>query len=68
MKWLTPKRMIWLGALLMVMGVVLPFLMVIKILESTFFLNFFSYGASVVGMAIATIGLAYTAISRSKRR
>jgi hypothetical protein len=68
MKWLTPKRMIWLGALLMVMGVVLPFLMVIKILESTFFLNFFSYGASVAGMAIATIGLAYTAISRSKRR
>lgn len=66
MRWLTPKRMIWLGALLMVMGVVLPFLMVIKVLESTFFWNFFSYGASVAGMAIATIGLAYTAISKFK--
>jgi putative copper export protein len=69
MRWLSPKAMIWVGALLMVMGVVLPFLMVIKKLESTFFLNFLSYGASVAGMLMATVGLAYTAISnRNKRR
>jgi len=69
MNWLTPKRMIWIGTLLMVTGVVLPLLMVIKVLESTFFLNFFSYGASVAGMIMATIGLAFITISnRNKRR
>lgn len=45
-----------LGTFLMVLGVILPFLMVIRLLESTFFLNFFSWGASVAGLAFGTIG------------
>jgi hypothetical protein len=42
----------------MLLGIVLPFLMVIKVVESTFFLNFFSWGASVAGLAFGTIGFA----------
>jgi hypothetical protein len=42
----------------MLLGIVLPFLMLIKVLESTFFLNFFSYGVSVAGLAFGTIGFA----------
>jgi len=42
----------------MLLGIVLPFLMVIKVLESTFFLNFFAWGASVAGLALGTIGFA----------
>ena len=34
----------------MVLGILLPFLMVIQVLESTFFLNFFSWSASVAGI------------------
>jgi hypothetical protein len=47
-----------LGVLLMLLGIVLPFLMVIQILESTFFLNFMSWGLSVTGLAFGTIGFA----------
>jgi hypothetical protein len=68
MKWFTPTRMIAMGAFLMVLGVVLPLLMVIKVLESTFFLNFFSYGASLVGMFLGIIGTAYYARNERNKR
>lgn len=40
----------------MIGGVVLPFLMMIKVFTSTFFLNFFSWGISSAGLAIAMVG------------
>lgn len=58
--------MILIGALLLVLGVVLPLLMVIKIIPSTLGLSFLSYTASVVGMFVGLIGaLTY---ARSKKR
>lgn len=57
MKALTPVQMILLGFFLMILGVVLPFLMVIHIIESTFFLNFFSYTSSLVGVIVGFIGV-----------
>ena len=53
-----PRFLLSLGVVLMILGVLLPFLMVIHILESTFFLNFFSWGASVAGLSFGTIGFA----------
>jgi hypothetical protein len=41
------------------MGVVFPFLMVMQVLESTFFLNFFSFTISLIGIIIGVIGSAY---------
>lgn len=67
-KWLTPTRMIILGTILMVLGVILPLLMVIKVIPSTFFLNFFSYGASLSGMFLAAIGFAYRFKGKNKER
>jgi len=61
----SPRFLLGLGIVLMLLGIVLPFLMVIKVLESTFFLNFFSWGASVAGLAFGTIGFAM--YSRSRR-
>ncbi|HET9588928.1 MAG TPA: hypothetical protein VFO91_09090 [Anaerolineales bacterium] len=52
-----PWGLILLGVLFMLTGTVLPFLMVIRLLPSTFFLNFFSYGISVVGLFIGVIGV-----------
>jgi hypothetical protein len=54
----SPGFLLGLGICLMLLGIVLPFLMVIKVVESTFFLNFFSWGASVAGLAFGTIGFA----------
>ena len=54
----SPRLLLSLGLALMLLGIILPFLMVIKVLESTFFLNFFSWGASVAGLSFGTIGFA----------
>jgi hypothetical protein len=48
-----------LGILLMFTGAVLPFLIVIKVLKSTFFLNFLSYICLVTGLVIG-----YTVIAQ----
>jgi len=50
--------MILIGFALAVLGAVLPFLMVLHILKSTFFLNFFSYAASLAGLILGIIGAA----------
>ena len=42
----------------MVLGVVLPFLMVLHIIESTYFLNFLSYIAQTLGFILGFIGIA----------
>ena len=54
----SPRFLLILGVFLMLLGIILPFLMLIKVLELTFFLNFFSYGASVAGLALGTVGFA----------
>jgi len=45
----SPRLLLSLGLILMLLGIILPFLIVMLVLESTFFLNFFSWGASVAG-------------------
>ena len=60
-----PRLLLSLGLLLMLLGILLPFLMVIHVVESTFFLNFFSWGASVAGLALGTVGFAlYAKVNR----
>ncbi|MBE0686631.1 MAG: hypothetical protein IH585_11600 [Anaerolineaceae bacterium] len=59
MKYITPGRLIFIGFLLVLLGVVLPFLMVMKVIESTYFLNFFSFIISLIGVVIGVIGSAY---------
>ena len=54
----SPRFILTLGMTLLLLGWSLPFLMVLKIVPSTFFLNFFSCGASVSGLFLGMIGLA----------
>ena len=53
-----PARFIILAVFLLLIGAVLPFLMVIRVVESSFFLNFVSYIASVGGLFIGVLGIA----------
>jgi uncharacterized membrane protein len=52
----SPKTLLLIGIFLMLAGVILPFLMVIHVLESTFSLNFFSFAAQVAGAFLGFIG------------
>jgi hypothetical protein len=54
----SPRLLIGTGLFLMVLGMALPFLMVIKVLESTFVLNFLAWGASAAGLMLGMIGVA----------
>jgi hypothetical protein len=51
-----PLVIILIGFVLVTLGMVLPFLMFLQIVKSTFFLNFFSYAASVSGLFLGLIG------------
>jgi hypothetical protein len=63
-----PILMILIGFVLVTLGMVFPFLMVMQILESTFFLNFFSFAASVAGLFLGLIGGAmYVRLSQKNK-
>lgn len=59
MKHLTPMRIVLIGLILVILGVVFPFLMVMGVLKSTLFLNFFSFIISLIGIIIGVLGSAY---------
>ena len=64
----SPSKWIAIGFVLVVFGVVAPFLMVMKIIPSTFFLNFLSFAASVSGLVMGMYGAAmYVREHRRKR-
>ena len=51
-----PWNLIVVGLLLSLLGVALPFLMVIHTISSTFFLNFLSFIASITGLIAGIVG------------
>lgn len=51
-----PRRLIWLGFVLLLLGFVLPVLMVADIITTTLWLSIFSHGASVSGLILGLLG------------
>ncbi len=59
--------MMIVGGILLVLGFVFPLLMVIKLVEATFWLSFLSHACSIVGMFLGFLGLfSYIRIERKK--
>jgi hypothetical protein len=56
-----------IGFVLALLGVVLPLLMVMRILPSTYLLNFVSYAAIMGGLFLAAIGTAYY-VSKNRKK
>lgn len=52
-----PGRLLAIAIFLLIFGFVMPFLMALKVVESTFFLNFLSFGASVLGLFLGIAGI-----------
>jgi hypothetical protein len=68
---LNPKILLGVGFLLLMVGFGLPWLMLsgINILPSTLFLNFFAFGAQVLGLLLGMLGaMSIVAKSRNRRR
>lgn len=55
----SPWKIILLGFILVMLGVLFPLLMVLQVLESTLFLNFFSFLSSVAGIIVGFIGMTF---------
>ena len=53
-----PQRLLVIGGFLLIVGVALPFLMVIGVLTSTLPLNFVAYTCSAAGFIVGFIGMA----------
>jgi hypothetical protein len=65
---ISSRAILVIGFIMVLLGFVLPFLMVLKVLESTYFLNFFSYTVSLLGIFLGLMGSARMAAEfRSKR-
>jgi hypothetical protein len=61
-----PLRLILIGFFLVLFGFVGPFLMVLGIVEATFFFSFLSHAASVSGLFLGLIGTAMYVAARKK--
>jgi hypothetical protein len=51
-----PWTLILIGLLLSLLGTALPFLIVIHLLPSTYFLNFFSFLSMIIGLSLGIAG------------
>ncbi len=62
----SPRFLLTLGLFLMLLGIVLPFMLVVHILESTFFLNFIAFASQVAGLFLGTIGIVFYAGAKKR--
>jgi hypothetical protein len=61
-----PRALLFIALGLLLFGWVVPFLMVLRVVESTFFLNFLAWGASVGGLYLGVIAVASLVRRRKK--
>jgi hypothetical protein len=52
-----PSRLVAIGFGLLLIGVILPFLMVVKVVESSLFLNFVAVASSIAGLTTGFLGI-----------
>ena len=65
---ISSRSIILIGFVLVFLGFLLPLLMVIKVLDSTYFLNFFSFTASILGLFMGLMGAAQYYIEFRRKR
>ncbi|HSM56934.1 MAG TPA: hypothetical protein VK879_12355 [Candidatus Sulfomarinibacteraceae bacterium] len=63
----SPRQLIVIGFLLVLLGMILAFAMVLRVIPPSFLVSFISYGASLSGLFLGMIGLARSGIARPRR-
>jgi hypothetical protein len=61
-----PNYLFIIGFVLVLIGFLLPFLMVMKVIEATFLLSFFSFIASTAGLFLGIIAVGFYIRDRRK--
>lgn len=62
-----PKRLIAIAIGMLLFGCIVPFLMTIKVIESTLFLNFLSFGLSTLGLFLGIAGVSVLKVKQGKK-
>ena len=62
-----PERLMTIAVCMMLFGCIVPFLMVMRMVESTLFMNFLSFAVSTLGLFLGIIGIA-TYRGKQKRK
>lgn len=62
----TPFRLMAVGVALMLVGILLPLLMILHLLESTLLMNFIAYLASFGGLLVGLLGVVEYARTQRK--
>jgi hypothetical protein len=52
----SPRFLLTLGLILLLIGWLIPLLIIMRVIPSTFLLNFLSWGTSVAGLFLGFIG------------
>jgi hypothetical protein len=52
----SPRFLFTLGLILLLTGWIIPLLIIMRVIPSTFFLNFLSWGMSVAGLFLGFVG------------
>lgn len=63
-----PERVLVASVAMMLFGCVMPFLMAIRVVESTFFLNFLSFGMSTLGLFLGIAAVAFLRVKQRKNK
>jgi hypothetical protein len=64
-----PWKIIGIGFVLVLLGLLVPLLMVARIIQANFVLAFLSHGASVAGLMLGLVGTAlYNQLDSSRHR
>ena len=53
-----PTRLMIVAVCMMLFGCIMPFLMILKVVESTLFMNFLSFTLSTLGLFLGVVGIA----------
>jgi hypothetical protein len=61
-----PNYLFITGFVLVLIGFILPFLMVLKVVEATFFLSFLAFITSIVGLFLGIIAVGFYIRDRRK--
>jgi uncharacterized membrane protein YuzA (DUF378 family) len=63
----SPVQLILVGLALLLVGFLLPFVMVLRLVEPTLLLGFVSYLASFMGLVIGLYGVVTIGVARRKK-